>query len=165
MVVSAGKTEHRIRSVTCSIPRNAGPVRKSNMSEPLIRSVSDTAHWVAFHRATESDRKDHIFDDPYARSLAGERGALIGRKLRENAWAIAMRTYLFDNEIRASAHHSSVRHGCSHNSEVPPIVKRMAAARRRMSSPAPGQPTGNIVNKRCKFSPELPRRAPAQPER
>lgn len=71
------------------------------MSEPLIRSVSDTARWVAFHRATESDRKDHIFHDPYARSLAGERGALIGRKLRENAWAIAMRTYLFDNEIRA----------------------------------------------------------------
>jgi hypothetical protein len=29
----------------------------------------------------------------------------------------------------------------------------MAAARRRRKSPAPGQPSGNIVNNRCKFSP------------
>jgi len=70
------------------------------MAEPLIRSISDTARWVAFHRATESERPDAIFRDPYARRLAGERGELIGRKLRENAWAIAIRTYLFDKAIR-----------------------------------------------------------------
>ncbi len=70
------------------------------MSEPLIRSISDTARWVAYHRATESDRADAIFRDPYARRLAGERGELIARKLRENAWAIAIRTYLFDKAIR-----------------------------------------------------------------
>ncbi len=70
------------------------------MSEPLIRSISDTARWVAYHRATESDRPDSIFRDPYARRLAGERGELIGRKLRQNAWAIAIRTYLFDKAIR-----------------------------------------------------------------
>jgi methyltransferase (TIGR00027 family) len=70
------------------------------MSEPLIRSISDTARWVAYHRATESDRPDAIFHDAYARRLAGERGALIARKLRENAWAIAIRTYLFDSAIR-----------------------------------------------------------------
>lgn len=69
------------------------------MAEPLIRSISDTARWVAYHRATESDRPDAIFRDPYARSLAGERGELIGRKLRDNAWAIAVRTYLFDKAI------------------------------------------------------------------
>ena len=44
------------------------------MPEPLIRSISDTARWVAYHRATESDRPDAIFRDPHARSLAGERG-------------------------------------------------------------------------------------------
>src|SRR5215472_12797873 len=70
------------------------------MTQPLIRSVSDTARWVAYHRATESDRPDAIFRDPYARRLAGERGELIGRKLYENSWAIATRTYLFDNAIR-----------------------------------------------------------------
>jgi methyltransferase (TIGR00027 family) len=70
------------------------------MPEPLIRSISDTARWVAYHRATESDRPDAIFRDPHARSLAGERGQLIGRKLHANAWAIAVRTYLFDKAIR-----------------------------------------------------------------
>jgi O-methyltransferase involved in polyketide biosynthesis len=65
------------------------------MPEPLIRSISDTARWVAYHRATESDRPDAIFRDPHAHSLAGERGELIGRKLKDNAWAIAVRTYSF----------------------------------------------------------------------
>jgi methyltransferase (TIGR00027 family) len=69
------------------------------MGEPLIRSLSDTARWVAYHRATESDRPDRLFSDPYARRLAGERGALIGRKLHQNAWAIAVRTFLFDQAI------------------------------------------------------------------
>src|ERR1022692_219634 len=71
------------------------------MPEPLIRSISDTARWVAYHRATESDRPDAIFRDPHARILAGERGELIGRKLNANAWAIAVRTYLFDEAIRS----------------------------------------------------------------
>jgi methyltransferase (TIGR00027 family) len=70
------------------------------MSEPLIRSISDTARWVAYHRAIESDRPDSIFRDPYARRLAGERGARIGRELHENAWAVAIRTYLFDLAIQ-----------------------------------------------------------------
>src|SRR5271170_7270637 len=69
------------------------------MPEPLLRSISDTARWVAYHRATESDRPDAIFRDPHARGLAGERGELIGRKLHDNAWAIAVRTYLFDKAI------------------------------------------------------------------
>jgi methyltransferase (TIGR00027 family) len=70
------------------------------MSEPLIRSITDTARWVAYHRATESDRPDSVLRDPYARLLAGERGALIGHELHENAWAVAIRTYLFDLAIQ-----------------------------------------------------------------
>lgn len=69
------------------------------MPEPLIRSISDTARWVAYHRANESERPDAIFHDPYARRLAGERGKLIASRLHENAWAIAIRTYLFDTAI------------------------------------------------------------------
>lgn len=68
--------------------------------EPLLRTVSDTARWVAYHRATESDRPDAVFRDPYARRLAGERGERIARVLRRNDWAIATRTYLFDHAIR-----------------------------------------------------------------
>jgi methyltransferase (TIGR00027 family) len=67
--------------------------------KPLIRSISDTAHWVAYHRATESERPDAIFRDPFARRLAGERGEFIARELHENDWAIAIRTYLFDHAI------------------------------------------------------------------
>jgi methyltransferase (TIGR00027 family) len=69
------------------------------MAEPLIRSISETANWVAYHRATESERPDAIFHDEYARRLAGERGEAIGRKLAQNAWAIAVRTYLFDKML------------------------------------------------------------------
>jgi methyltransferase (TIGR00027 family) len=69
-------------------------------SEPLIRSVSDTARWVAFHRATESERPDAVFRDPFARKLAGERGERIARVLHQNDWAITTRTYLFDQAIR-----------------------------------------------------------------
>ena len=69
------------------------------MPEPLIRSISDTARWVAFHRATETERRDAIFRDPYARRLAGERGELIARRLHQNYWAITVRSYLFDHAI------------------------------------------------------------------
>src|SRR4030095_11149477 len=42
-----------------------------------LRNISDTAHWVAFYRALESERPDALFRDPFARRLAGERGARI----------------------------------------------------------------------------------------
>jgi len=78
------------------------------MTEPLIRSISDTARWVAYHRATESARPDAIFRDPYAGRLAGERGKLIAGRLHENDWAIAVRTYLFDKAIREILSRGSV---------------------------------------------------------
>jgi O-methyltransferase involved in polyketide biosynthesis len=49
--------------------------RSEKMSE--LRNISDTAHWVAFYRALESERPDALFRDPFARRLAGERGARI----------------------------------------------------------------------------------------
>src|ERR1043165_8351720 len=44
---------------------------------PLISHVSDTARWVAFYRAMESERPDAIFHDPFARRLAGAQGEAI----------------------------------------------------------------------------------------
>lgn len=70
--------------------------------EPLIRNVSDTARWVAFYRAEESSRPDAVFNDPYARRLAGERGEQIARAgpfLRKTSWPFVARTYLFDQFI------------------------------------------------------------------
>ncbi|WP_181860725.1 class I SAM-dependent methyltransferase [Streptomyces diacarni] len=39
-----------------------------------MKAVSRTAQWVAAARALESERPDALFDDPYARSLAGSAG-------------------------------------------------------------------------------------------
>jgi O-methyltransferase involved in polyketide biosynthesis len=36
-----------------------------------IEHISDTARWVAFYRAMETERPDAIFRDPFARQLAG----------------------------------------------------------------------------------------------
>lgn len=72
--------------------------------EPLIRNVSDTARWVAAYRAWESERKDAVFSDPFARALAGERGEEIAKEMdaasqRGAQWAIIARTYLIDKII------------------------------------------------------------------
>lgn len=70
----------------------------------MIRNVSDTALWVALYRAEETERPDALFGDPYARALAGERGAQIFASIPKRAhhqWAYSMRTLLFDRYIAA----------------------------------------------------------------
>ncbi|MGH9709616.1 MAG: class I SAM-dependent methyltransferase [Candidatus Acidiferrales bacterium] len=69
---------------------------------PAIRNVSDTARWVAFYRAMETERADAIFRDPYARKLAGARGEEIVNTLRggkRQAWAMIVRTALLDDML------------------------------------------------------------------
>jgi len=64
-----------------------------------IRNVSDTALWTAMYRAFESERADALFHDPYARQLAGDRGAAIVRTLphgQSMAWAMIVRTVVID---------------------------------------------------------------------
>jgi len=80
------------------------------MSSPPIRDLSDTALWVAIYRAQESERSDPLFRDPYARKLAGERGAQIAAAMpfaQEHAWSYTARTWLVDQcverEMRAGA--------------------------------------------------------------
>ena len=78
------------------------------MSEPpnspgqSVAHVSDTALWVAVHRATETKRKDALFRDPYAERLAGERGRQIAGQLEPGngaAWSIITRTAVLDELI------------------------------------------------------------------
>jgi methyltransferase (TIGR00027 family) len=69
---------------------------------PPIRNVSDTALWVAMYRAMESERPDALFHDPYARDLAGERGAAIVQAMprgRSMAWPMIVRTAVMDEII------------------------------------------------------------------
>jgi len=77
------------------------PAHTTAPSEPLIRNISDTARWIAFHRAEETDRPDALFRDPYARKLAGQRGEDIARQMAGPGgdWSQPLRTYLFDRAI------------------------------------------------------------------
>lgn len=67
---------------------------------PAIRNISDTARWVAFYRAMETERPDAIFQDPYARKLAGERGEQIVNTLKRGksqSWSMIVRTKVLDD--------------------------------------------------------------------
>jgi methyltransferase (TIGR00027 family) len=70
------------------------------MSE--ITHVSDTALWVAYYRAMESERADALFTDPYARRLAGPKGEAIVRAMPRGAsyaWPMIVRTKVMDEII------------------------------------------------------------------
>jgi methyltransferase (TIGR00027 family) len=70
---------------------------------PPIEHISDTARWVAIYRAMESERPDAIFRDPFARRLGGTRGEEIVATLpqgRASAWALIVRTAVFDEIVR-----------------------------------------------------------------
>src|SRR5579863_10729044 len=68
-------------------------------STSTVRGISDTARWVAYFRARETERPDALFRDPYAERLAGEHGFHLAKTLpdgNKHEWAWVARTYLFD---------------------------------------------------------------------
>ncbi|MGH9383756.1 MAG: class I SAM-dependent methyltransferase [Vicinamibacterales bacterium] len=67
-------------------------------------NISDTARWVAAHRAIETARPDAIFRDPLAARLAGESGQALAETLhgrQQASWPFVVRTYLIDRMISA----------------------------------------------------------------
>ncbi|MGZ3698458.1 MAG: class I SAM-dependent methyltransferase, partial [Bdellovibrionota bacterium] len=65
-------------------------------------SISETALWVAYYRAIETERPDAHFHDPYARLLAGKRGEEIARSLfggQRHYWSLVVRTTVMDRMI------------------------------------------------------------------
>jgi methyltransferase (TIGR00027 family) len=82
----------------------------ANVSASPVSNVSDTARWVAVYRAWESVRPDALFNDPYAKSLAGERGKAIANLMPAQArsgWPMVARTKLIDDLVLAA-----VAQGC-----------------------------------------------------
>lgn len=76
-------------------------------STPTLRGISDTARWVAYFRARETERPDALFRDPYAERLAGVHGFQIANTLRDgnkHGWAWVARTYLFDQFLSRAIH-------------------------------------------------------------
>jgi methyltransferase (TIGR00027 family) len=72
------------------------------VSEQEKISIADTARWVAFYRAMETERPDALFKDPYARALAGPRGediALHAAGGRSTAIPMIVRTAVMDELI------------------------------------------------------------------
>ncbi len=101
-------TELRNYAVTPA-DHNAVTARQA-MSEPLISNVSDTARWMAAYRATETARPDALFDDPFADTLAGDRGPAIAAaapRLLRSGWWWVIRTKLIDDLIA-----EAVKSGC-----------------------------------------------------
>ncbi len=78
---------------------------------PPIENISDTARWIATYRAMETERPDAIFRDPYARRLGGARGEEIVATLpggAASAWALIVRTAVFDEIVRERVAAASV---------------------------------------------------------
>jgi len=73
------------------------------MATNPIRNVSDTALWVAVYRAMESERRDALFQDPYARRLAGARGEAIVASIPSGqslSWPLVVRTVVIDEIVQ-----------------------------------------------------------------
>lgn len=69
-----------------------------------------TARWTAAVRARESARKDRLFNDPWAASLAGEVGMdwIKGRK-EENTVIMVIRTRFFDEFLQCKTLQNPIR--------------------------------------------------------
>src|SRR3981081_1854024 len=64
-----------------------------------VEMISDTARWIAYMRAVESERPDALFRDIYSRRLAGAAGEAIAHDLGSIAMissSIAVRTAVLD---------------------------------------------------------------------
>ena len=78
-----------------------------------ITHVSDTAHWVAYYRALESERPDALFRDRHARELAGPKGRAIAESMSSmrgsaGAWPMVVRTKLMDDAIERAVREGEV---------------------------------------------------------
>ena len=67
-----------------------------------VEEISDTAAWVAYFRALESERPDALFTDPFARRLAGTVGEKLAAELGQAELierVMAVRTAVFDEIV------------------------------------------------------------------
>jgi methyltransferase (TIGR00027 family) len=67
-----------------------------------VETISDTARWIAYMRALESERPDALFRDIYSRKLAGAAGETIAQHLGSLEMisnSIAVRTAVLDRLI------------------------------------------------------------------
>lgn len=76
-----------------------------------MSKLSESAYLVALYRALESERRDALFQDPWARQLAGGQGQLLQTLLghpSKYADVIAIRTHLIDELIQQQLAHDNI---------------------------------------------------------
>ncbi|MGC3981625.1 MAG: SAM-dependent methyltransferase [Steroidobacteraceae bacterium] len=77
-----------------------------------IQNVSDTAFWVAYYRALETERPDALFHDPLARQLVDERAERIAASMKATAAQtrhnVLIRTVIIDRYIQKLVTQSGV---------------------------------------------------------
>jgi methyltransferase (TIGR00027 family) len=85
----------------------------------MIEHVSDTSQWVAYYRSLETERKDSLFKDPFAKILIGEKSTDFARANskvnRWTKWTVIMRTHIIDkmiNDLIADGVTTFVNLGC-----------------------------------------------------
>lgn len=81
------------------------------LSESLVDHISDTAFWVAHHRAVESANEQGLFSDPFAEILAGEKGRRIATSMERakfTSWIVTLRTVMIDHFIADAIHNCDV---------------------------------------------------------
>jgi methyltransferase (TIGR00027 family) len=69
-----------------------------------------TARWTAAVRASEQERPDRLFDDPWAHELAGPEGReWLASRATEMVVAIVLRTRFFDDYLVRTTHEDGIR--------------------------------------------------------
>ena len=118
----------------------------------LIRNVSDTARWVAYYRAVESERPDALFHDPFARRLAGDFGEAVSRQATGGtsvARAVTVVRFLNETGKVPSSRLLAAGYGQFHPvaSNANATTPRAAAPRRDpvVSVPMPTTPPGPVA--------------------
>jgi methyltransferase (TIGR00027 family) len=73
------------------------------VTKDTIENVSDTSFWVAYYRAKETERKEALFHDRFAKILIGDRGKKISDGMakisRYTEWSVVSRTVIIDRFI------------------------------------------------------------------
>ena len=75
-----------------------------------IQNVSDTSYWIAAYRAEETKKTNPAFKDPFAASLAGEKGIAIMQDMpnqKTMAFGITVRTTAIDYLVELA-----IKEGC-----------------------------------------------------
>src|SRR5687767_13956543 len=77
----------------------------------MIHHISDTAHWIAYYRALETERPDALFKDPFSKKLTQSLREDIARTLPRGidaGWSMIVRTAVIDEFVTKTVREKNV---------------------------------------------------------